>query len=692
MTSAGVGAVQSKKRIDDGKWHDVAMTWEYETGRVRFFIDGKQNGTGILRPQGKKPDLVAKIGFTNGNFPGNSFFDGDIKQVQFFSEAIVPDVISQLRKERAATTSGHLVGDWVFGVDQVDQEKVPDRSSHEHHLTRISDTEQGESRQIIVAGVIGETECEFLHRKSQLHLRLPAQSEPHNLIIWTASVAADTTESTLADFVMRVEDQLQIDPVAIKVKQQHPPRWPEIVATEPMLGHDDGPFAVDDLAAPMVNPWLCRIRLTGHDFFANGDEVAVCSWDGDVWLVRGLKTLESADGQEPNPKLTWQRIASGLFQPLGVKIVDDVVYVTCRDQIVILRDHDGDRETDYYECFNNDHQVTDHFHEFAMGLQRDQDGNFYYAKSARHALTALVPHHGTLLKVSPDGEQTEIIANGFRAANGVCLNPDGSFIVTDQEGHWNPKNRINWVTKGGFYGNMFGYHDVTDDSDEAMDQPLCWITNAFDRSPSELLWVDSEAWGGLHGRLLNLSYGYGKVYVVPHENVSGQMQGGMCAFPIPQFPTGTCRGRFHDDGGLYLSGMFAWGSSQQSRDGGFYRIRKTSVPAYLPVQLNAQQNRVVIEFSDQLDPESAVRPDNYEVTTWDLKRSARYGSDHYNEKTQPVTGVRISDDASTIVLEIPGLAPTWGMEIRCRLKTVEGATVERVIHNTIHNLAPRSED
>ena len=64
------------------------------------------------------------------------------------------------------------------------------------------------------------------------------------------------------------------------------------------------------------------------------------------------------------------------------------------------------------------------------------------------------------------------MATGFRAANGVCLNPDGTWIVTDQEGHWNPKNRINYVKEGGFYGNMMGYHDIADSSDSAMQQPL----------------------------------------------------------------------------------------------------------------------------------------------------------------------------------------------------------------------------
>ena len=191
--------------------------------------------------------------------------------------------------------------------------------------------------------------------------------------------------------------------------------------------------------------------------------------------------------------------------------MNEKIFVTCRDQLVKLNDLNGDGETDFYESFNSDHQVTNHFHEFAMGLQTDTEGNFYYAKSARHARRALVPQHGTLLKISKDGSTTEIIATGFRAANGVCINPDGTFIVTDQEGHWNPMNRINWVTKGKFYGNMFGYNPPADSSNSGMEQPLVWVERSIDQSPSELLWVESKNWGPLNGSLLNLSYGYGKI-------------------------------------------------------------------------------------------------------------------------------------------------------------------------------------
>ena len=482
----------------------------------------------------------------------------------------------------------------------------------------------------------------------------------------------------------RLAQPFQIGPMI----QGSPSLYPEVLTSEIIRGGDDGPFAVDVFKRPTENPWNAQLRLTALDFLPGGDEMVVTSWDGGVWKVTGFAEANLA-GENDSQSLQWRRIASGLFQPLGIKHVDGKLYVTCRDQLVELTDLNGDGEMDRYRCFNNDHQVTEHFHEFAMGLQRDKEGNFYYAKSARHALKAVVPHHGTLLKISPDGAKTTILATGFRAANGVCLNPDGSFVVTDQEGHWNPKNRINWVTEGGFYGNMFGYHDVTDASDSAMEQPCCWITNAFDRSPSELLWVTSDKWGPLAGSLLNFSYGYGKVYVVPHEKVDGQMQGGMCEFPIEQFPTGLVRGRFHpDDGQLYVSGMFAWAGSQH-QPGGLYRIRYTDKPVHLPIGLNASKQQVKVTFSGKVDIDTAADPENWSINTWDLKRTKNYGSDHYNEQRLKVTDVKVDSQGKAVTLTIPDLAPTWGMEINYSIRTAAGKKLTGKIHNSIHKLRDR---
>eukprot|EP00913_Durusdinium_trenchii_P008872 g8338.t1 len=363
-------------------------------------------------------------------------------------------------------------------------------------------------RQIAV-GQVSDTNTNaalrIVQTRDHIRLKIAPGTRPLKFVVW---IARGKNSAVDRKFVRSIESQLETADLTALTKGG-PPRWSAQLTTTTIVGRTPGPFAIDVFPRPVNNPWFARVRFTGIDFYPGGNSAAICTWDGDVWKVDGLK--------HPDGKLTWRRIASGLFQPLGILIVDEKIHLGCRDQICILHDTNGDGETDYYENFNNDHQVTEHFHEFAMGLQRDSSGRFYYAKSARHAKTALVPHHGTLLRVSKDGSKTEILATGFRAANGVCLNPDGTFIVTDQEGHWNPKNRINWVTKGGFYGNMYGYHDVEDTSDSAMQQPLCWITNKFDRSPAELLWVKSSRWGPLNGSLLNLSYGFGKVYVVPHE-------------------------------------------------------------------------------------------------------------------------------------------------------------------------------
>jgi putative heme-binding domain-containing protein len=276
-----------------------------------------------------------------------------------------------------------------------------------------------------------------LGRRDGFHLlTLPPRQEP---LVVAVTLAGD--EATLAARTLPAP----LDPATLLGRPARNP-WQTVLPTTIVLGAETGPFATDVLTPPTVNPWNAQLRFGGLDFLSP-DVAALCTWDGDVWRVEGL---ESRDG-----RLSWRRIASGLYQPLGLKVIGGAIHVTCRDRIVVLRDLDGDGCTDRYDTFNTDHQVTEHFHEFAMGLETDAAGNLYYAKSARHALPAVVPHHGTLLKVSRDGNATEIVARGFRAANGVSVEPDGTFFVTDQEGHWNPKNRINHVRPGGFYGNRW---------------------------------------------------------------------------------------------------------------------------------------------------------------------------------------------------------------------------------------------
>src|SRR6266446_1124657 len=94
---------------------------------------------------------------------------------------------------------------------------------------------------------------------------------------------------------------------------------------------------------------------------------------GDVWIVSGI--------DQSLTKLHWRRFATGLYQAVGLKIINGEIYVLGRDQITRLHDLNGDGEADFYENFNNASIVTERQDECNLGLETDSEGNFYFSKA-----------------------------------------------------------------------------------------------------------------------------------------------------------------------------------------------------------------------------------------------------------------------------------------------------------------------
>jgi hypothetical protein len=521
-----------------------------------------------------------------------------------------------------------------------------------------------------------------------LRLRVPAAGTPARLKFLVAPIIA----INLPEFSAAVRASSPPDDLST-LTHGGPPRWPRKLTTRAVRGDDaKAAYVIDHLTAPIDNPWKSLMRFGGFDFFPDGRRAALCTWDGDVWIVDGL-------GEPSLDRLTWQRIATGLFQPLGAKIMPDAaghdqIFICCRDQIVRLHDLNGDGETDFYECFTNDHQVTEHFHEFAMGLQTDVEGNFYYAKAARHALPAVVPQHGTLLKVSRDGSRTNIVATGFRAANGVGLGEDGSMVVSDQEGYWTPANRINLLKPDGFYGNMWSYAGRSRATGDGFDPPLCWLPVKVDRSPAEELWVKSDRWGPLNGAMLHTSYGTGKLFLVLPETVDGVPQGGVVPMAGLTFETGIMRARFNPrDGQLYICGLTGWATNCVNPSG-FYRVRYTGKPVCLPQALHVRPEGIALTFTAALDKESAEDVDSYAVRQWQYRWTERYGSPHYSvadpqkegEDDVQVDGAELSADGRTVLLRIKEIKPVMQMQVQVNAKSAIGERVKFTMHNTINQV------
>jgi hypothetical protein len=445
-----------------------------------------------------------------------------------------------------------------------------------------------------------------------------------------------------------------------------PPRWTAPVETKGALGREPGAYQVDTLTLPYENPWNSYMRLVALDFFADGRAV-VATLDGDVWVVSGI--------DDRLEKLSWKRYATGLQQPMGLRVVDGKVYVLGRDQITRLHDLNGDGEADWYENFNNDVEVGTSSGEYAMDLQVGPGGDFYFGKAGTQGGGATA-HTGCILRLPKDGSSLEIFATGFRTPFGVCVGPDGYVTATDQQGNYMASSPIVHVRKGGFYGFAMDKHPET--KSMPREPVLTWLPMDFDNSPGGQVWVPGDRWGPLKGRLLHTSYGQSRLLLVLLDEE--RAQGGVVRFPL-SFASGIMRAQFSPaDGQLYVAGLRGW-QTTGVKDGCLQRVRYTGKPVNLPVAWKVRKTGIDLTFSDALDPEVANDADSYSAVWFQVESTPDYGSPEFSpldraKRGRPpvaVTSAKLGADGKTVSLEIPELRPVTNLIVKYSLRSAAGA-------------------
>jgi hypothetical protein len=85
-------------------------------------------------------------------------------------------------------------------------------------------------------------------------------------------------------------------------------------------------------------------------------------------------------------------------------------------------------------------------------------------------------------------------------------------------------------------------------------------------------------------------------------------------------------------------------------------------------------------------PNNVENIKSYQVETWDLKRSRKYGSDHHNTKTLNVKNAILSKDKKEVFLSIIDLKTTNVMEITFQFLDDNGKIVKGLIQNTINQI------
>jgi glucose/arabinose dehydrogenase len=543
-----------------------------------------------------------------------------------------------------------------------------------------------------------------------LVLDLPEMEQDSDFQLLIGPVLPLSDAGLMADYVQNSDEYLEL----ARYTSPGEKLW-EPLETESRMGTEEGPFAVDELTLPVPNPWNSFIRLTDLDFLSDGRAV-VASLSGDVWMVEGIEETEST--------LTWHRFATGLNQPLGLRVVDDKIYVTGRDQITILHDLNGNNQADFYENFNNEVMAASNFHAFNMNLETDSEGNFYFAKATpwppwsgnprRYA--EVTSHHGVLFRLSPDGEDLDVIATGLRNPNGLTVGPGDEIVYADNEGNYVPTSFVQRIREGGFHGFVPSAHLDRRPQDEDFEKPIAWLPHHVDNSPAKPSFITSESWPEkLQNHLMVVSYGRANLSLLLNEEVDGMWQSAHLPLPLT-FKSGLERGRFHTDGHFYIAGMTSWQSVGEEW-GSFHRVRYTGQPLNLPVDILTKDGVLELRFIDEMDREAALNPENYNLQKWTYPWFSGYGTGGQVYSVEnpgeagpdvvEISGISISDDSKSVYLEIPYLTPglldtevplldrlsgqiksSLGlvMAIQYNLESDDGTALNHQIHKTIHRV------
>lgn len=425
-----------------------------------------------------------------------------------------------------------------------------------------------------------------------------------------------------------------IDPTT-KIKGG-PRRWKERPTASIEKGDDKSAYTLDTFDLP-ENPWNAWLRFTGIDCFDDG-RVVLTTLSGDVWIVTW---------QAGKPSLAqWQRFATGLYEPLGVKVVKGKIYVRGRDRITRLHDLNADGEADYYENFHSGGKIGPGYHAFLFDLVTDKAGNFYFSRSGRKA-----PSKGEVVRIDSKGNHREILCEHFRHPNGMGAGgPQDWVLVADNPKGSYPSGAM-IVQKGRSYGH----------NGPRTAPYLYLLPPSVDSSSGSMCWSDTKRWGPLGGSIVHTSFSKSTCTYVVTQTDTELPNGFAVQLPF-RFRSGVMRVASNPrDGQIYVIGQRGW-DTNAAADGCLQRIRYTGQQAYVLTGAKAVKKGVQLSFSVPLDPKT-VDFENFYAEREGPKRKTEVD----------IEEVHVVDER-TVLVEIEGLDELSIIDERATKKDESGQT------------------
>lgn len=415
-------------------------------------------------------------------------------------------------------------------------------------------------------------------------------------------------------------------------------------------------------------------KVTGLEWM--GDDLLVLTWgddDGDpstvtaageVWKLSGVK-----DADDP-ADVTPTKIAEGLREPMGIKVVDGDIYISEKHQLSRLVDADANG---IYEA--KDRIATwpfdGNFHEFAFGLLY-KDGYFYLNLSVSIDLggATTVPQgsndRGMHLKIAKDTGEVEYVAGGLRTPHGIGWGPDDSIFVTDNQGGWLPANKLIQIKPGRFYNH---YTTGPNGQPGRFDNqkptpPTLWMPhNDIANSPSQPVLIPS---GPFAGQMWIGDVTYGGIQRAFLEKVEGEYQGAY--FRMTQgLESGITHLLLSGDGSIIVGGLGAGGNWGQTGKltFGLQKLVPNGTETFDIQKMELADGGFDLTYTKPLsDATLADLAGKYRVQQWTYVSTSSYGGPKVDEETLTVSDATVSADRKTVSLKIDGLKPNRVVYVR----------------------------
>ncbi|MBB4905366.1 hypothetical protein H4W32_000991 [Actinophytocola algeriensis] len=397
-------------------------------------------------------------------------------------------------------------------------------------------------------------------------------------------------------------------------------------------------------------------QVSAMDWLPDG-RLAIATWGGSDNELGEVHLLSGVTGNTDPSRVTTQRIASGLKEPMGIKYVDGKLYVSEKDGLTELNDTNGDGVTDNYRTVAT-WPFGGNFHEFAFGLLY-KDGFFYlnlsvsinYGGATTDPQPA--PNRGTTIKVNKATGAVSYVAGGLRTPHGIGWGPDGDIFVTDNQGGWLPSSKLLHIKQDRFF-NHYMNPDGPFDS-RPVTQPVLWLPqNEIANSPVNPVQLTA---GPFAGQMVFGDVTYGGLQRAYLEKVNGEYQGAV--FRMTQgLEAGVSRISLGPDGAIYTGGIGAGGNWGQpgKLSHGLQKLTPNGTNAFDILAMRAIDGGFELEYTQPLS--TATVQDlaaKYQVQQWRYVPTADYGGPKVDQQTLSVTSATPSADRRKVTLKLAGL-------------------------------------